>query len=564
MRKIYISLLFSMVLSTSCSDMLVEDPNYIVYGKNLFQRESDAQLALNGCYGYLTGWDAYGQAYWEVQEGASGLFWGQTNNSIQDELASMSVMTNNQLPLMSWRGFYTIISNCNLFLYNLEESPLSDEYKQYAGAQAKFIRALSYYNLVFTYGDVPLKTDPSTSENIYVGRTPKMEVLAQVAQDWKDAVEGLKDSETDSSVPTKSSANAFLAKLYWMMGSAENTPSSEYWAMAKEYGDQAIGAFQLESKPGAIFEQGVQDSRESIFKLNMSQISVKDDQGNRTSWIFSPQNSTEGISWGRYRISKAFYDFFRGTHPTDPRVSNYFMSTWVDKNNKTQYSYPYFIVKSGREEVLDSIIAYSDPTLDCTNPDTLLMTQTAKTRFMTSGGDHQGWSYLRKTYDSKAQAQRSNKHLFLYRYSDLLLLMADVENELGNQAQSLEYLNQVLSRARNAATPAAAHPANVEASASQDELRRIIFRERQFELVGECFSTMDVRRRGEEFFNEFIIERHNNHTITKTHSPAIANANFWDRLFPVDQVKRNMLMPIPQEEINTNSAISSSDQNYGY
>lgn len=564
MKKIFIFVFTLLMAMTSCNDLLQEDPQYTINGKTLFKRESDAQLALNGCYGYMIGWDAYGQAFWEVQEGASGLYWAQTNNQMQDELSSFRVPANNALVTMSWRGFYIVIANCNLFLDNLADSPLSEEFKSYAGAQAKFLRALCYYNLAYTFGDVPLRLEPSSPANINMPRISKAQILAQVETDWKDALSGLKDTEANSSLPTVHTVNAYLAKLYWMMASEENKPESSYWALAKVYGDKVINMYQLEPKAGTIFNASTKDSKESIFKLNTSIISVKDDQGNRTNWLFSPQNSTTGISWGRYRIAKAFHDDFRGTYPTDPRLDVTIMTTWKNKSNVSQYAYPYYVVKSGREETLHCIIDYTDPAVNPTNPDTTQMDEKARKAFMRSGGDHQGWPYLAKTFDAQAEAQRSHKNIFLYRYADLLLLMADVENELGNKSKALEYLNSVLARARNSAPPTSVYPKDVPATISQEDLRIMIFRERQFELVGECLTFMDVRRRGEDFFKKHIMERYNNHLITKGHSPAQANANFWDRMLPLSQSRKNLLMPIPQDELNANSDISSSDQNFGY
>ncbi|MGL5318255.1 MAG: RagB/SusD family nutrient uptake outer membrane protein [Bacteroidales bacterium] len=564
MKKIFLSIFVLLSSLTSCNDLLKEDPQFTINGKTLFQRESDAQLALNGCYGYLTTWDAYGQAFWEVQEGSSGLYWSQTNNQFSDELVSMNIPSSNLLVSMSWKGFYITIANCNLFLSNLQDSPLSEEYKLYAGSQAKFIRALCYYNLVFTYGDVPLRLEPSSPANLNMARTPKNEVISQIEKDWKDALMGLKNTEDNSSLPTIHTVNAYMAKLYWMMGSQENTSSSKYWAMAKEYGDKVIDVFQLENNVATIFNRDTKDSKESIFKLNTSVVSVKDDQGNRTNWLFSPQNSTTGISWGRYRISKAFHDDFRGTYPTDPRLDVTMMSSWKDKSNLNKYAYPFYIVKSGREEILYSVVDYENTSLNPRNPDPAVLDEKVRNVFMNSGGDHQGWAYLAKTYDAKAEAQRSYKHFYLYRYADLLLLMADVENELGNKAKSLEYINKVLSRARNSVTPAAKHPQDISNSITQEELRVQIFNERQFELMGECFTFMDVRRRGEDFFKEHILKRYNSHLITQGHAPVQANANFWDRLLPENNSKKNLLMPIPQDELNANSQISSADQNFGY
>lgn len=562
MKKLFIPLFALMVTATSCNSLLQEDPKYTINGQTLFESESDAQLALNGCYGYLTVYDTYGQAFWEVQEGASGLFWAKTDASIQDELASLKVLPNNSLTTMSWRGFYVAIANCNLFLSNLYASNLSDEFKAYTAAQAKFIRGLCYYNLVYTFGGVPLRLEPSTAENSNMPRSSKEEVLIQIESDWKDALEnGLKAKEADSSLPSQLVANAYLAKLYWMMASEENSSSSPYWAKAKEYGDKVIGNYALEGNVATLFATGTTESVESIFKLNTSLYSIRDDQGNRTNWVFSPANSTNGISYGRVRISKAFHDDFRGTYPTDPRLDVTMLSRYKDAAGNDKYAYPFFLLNGN----LESMIDYSDASINPTNPDPINISEPARKRFIdVGGGDHDGWPYLAKTFDPNAEAQRSNKQFFLYRYADLLLLMADVENELGNNSQSVSYLNQVLSRARNSVTPAAIHPQDVVANLSQEEMRLQIYRERLFELSGECFTFIETRRRGEEFFKTHIMEHYNSHLVTQSHTPVEVNNKFWDRLLPVASSKKVMLMPISQDELNANSAISSSDQNYGY
>ncbi len=563
-------------LCISCNDLLEEHPKYMISGNNLFENESDATLALNGCYGYLTSWDVYGQAGTEVQEGASGLFWAQTNKSIQDEFASMNILTNNQLTKMYWSGLYKAIANCNIFLSSLDASTsLSETAHRNFRGQVKFLRGLCYYNLAFTFGDVPLRLDPPATDNVNMKKTPKRQVLEQVERDWLDVIDDLSyqeisddPSKRDSGTPSVYTAYAYLAKLYWMLASEDNTPSSPYWLKAKEQGLKVIGKYELETKFSTIFNADTRESKESIFRLNMSISSVKDDQGNRNSWIFSPQNSTSGISWGRYRIAKAFYDEFRGTYPNDPRVDASIIALWTNNAGTAQAAYPYYIVKgSGRNAVdtLKCIIDYNDPANNPINPDTMKMTDQSKNRFLRSGGDHQGWPYLAKTFDKNATTQRSNKNVFVYRYADLLLIMADVENELGNTAYAIDnYVNPVLTRARNSATPVAADPQNWPTTLTQSEARVKIFKERQFELFGEGFTYMDVRRRGADFFQKYIMERNNNHTMTKAHAPSNPGANFFDRLLPLESVSKNLRQPIPVEEMNNNTALTIADQNPGY
>ena len=68
---------------------------------------------------------------------------------------------------MAWRGMYKVIGETNAFIANIADSPLESADKLPMEAAARFLRALAYYNLAVTYGDVPLKTTPSPRHCVY-------------------------------------------------------------------------------------------------------------------------------------------------------------------------------------------------------------------------------------------------------------------------------------------------------------------------------------------------------------------------------------------------------------
>jgi len=101
-------------------------------------------------------------------------------------------------------------------------------------------------------------------------------------------------------------------------------------------------------------------------------------------------------------------------------------------------------------------------------------------------------------------------------------------------------------------------------------VRNKIFWERLVELAGEQTMYCDVRRRGTEYLKK-VLEIQNNHHITRAivENAELGGHKFKERLFnngnlTEDFLKKNLRLPIPQEELNTNEAISASDQNYGY
>jgi len=80
----------------------------------------------------------------------------------------------------------------------------------------------------------------------------------------------------------------------------------------------------------------------------------------------------------------------------------------------------------------------------------------------------------------------------------------------------------------------------------------------------------DTRRRGADFFSE-VLQRNNNHHVTYSFAtnPNIGHHNFMDRLFSSgninsDFLKKNLVLPIPQSELNKNDKITQANQNFGY
>jgi hypothetical protein len=570
----YITLLAIVFTMGSCKKALDEDPKYSINSKTAFESETTANLALNGCYGYLTSYNAYGQGIPEIMVGASGLGWAQTNGGDQDTYTSMNIPTTNVLVGMVWAGWYKVIGECNYFINSVKESTLSDAYKKQSIAEARFLRGLCFYNLANVFGGVPLRIEPTTSLTVAKGRATRDEVYNQVAEDWLFAAENLATKEqlgaAATGKATKYAAYAYLAKLYWMLGSHDNTPSSPNWAKAKQYGDKVfeLGNYSLMPKFASLFVNAVNNSSESIFQLNFSTTSVY--VGNRANWIFSPANSTAGISFARIKVSKAFYDQFRGTYPDDPRLKVTFASSFsqIKTNNFRVFSYPYLGGTAGVNTIATDSIRYAT-LADPTNPKVEELSTVLKTLFTTKVGDHQGWPYFAKQMDVVSTAQNSNKNLMIYRYADFLLLMADVENELGNADKAQEYMNTVLTRARTSANVPSVYPKNLLTPLAPEDMRLKIFNERLFELGGEYEMYVDVRRRGVDFL-KLIVDRNNNHNITKVFvANAIAannNTAFRDRILPstADQLKKNLLLPIPQAEMNTNEDISADQQNYGY
>ena len=127
------------------------------------------------------------------------------------------------------------------------------------------------------------------------------------------------------------------------------------------------------------------------------------------------------------------------------------------------------------------------------------------------------WPYFKKPWDPEQSGNNSHKNLILYRYADMLLMAADAYNELGQTDKAITFANEVLKRARQSGN--ASQPADWRSGLSKEQVREKIYFER--------------------IFND---------------------GNLNDENF----LKKNLLLPVPKDEIDTNSALDYSDNNYGY
>lgn len=632
--KIYSLLLLSALMITSCLD---ENPKYTTNETIVYSSEQSAQMALNGIYGLMAVQGSFAQLLPEINTEASGLCWTSFNPSDNRcQYTNGLIPVDNEFNNLVWGALYQAIANCNIFIEACESERSADwSSKANMIAQAKFLRGVCYYSLYCFYGGVPLRLEPSDKDNVSVPRATRQQVIDQIEKDWKEAIPALAEQSELSSTPTapcKSSAYAYLAKLYWVMGCnswaaeqgdpwatnelkqswPEMKSSKEYFNQAKVYGDSVFSknVFDLEPDFRTLYNGNrVNFSKEFVFVIDATMNTTENVGYNSLHWTFSPQNCSAGETWGRSQPNKAFYNWAHGTYQDDPRLDVTFVSKWVKYVNKApsdeiQVAYPYVkksrldtigweevVVIEGRppvkkpitqtvQEIVDSI-DYSDfeKYADPRNPqpeelDSLVREAYCKTKDASSWNIND-WAYFGKYMTQKCSGRYADNNLYVYRFADFLLLMADVENELGNQGKAIEYVNRVLARARNSADIPTTYPKDLQSSMTQDEIRKYIFHERLFELAAEYDGFTDTRRRGIEWRRTEVLERNNNDGITKAcyeYGVSVGYASPWrEYWYPNDGTEdwntylvRNQLIPIPRMEMSSNDQITSKDQNPGY
>lgn len=115
-----------------------------------------------------------------------------------------------------WYALYSGINRANMFLENIDKVNGFDAgVKEQYIAEARFLRAFYYFNLVECWGDVPFKTVSTQSvTNLNIPRTDKQEIYDFIISEMADAAEtGLKSASDLAYKPGRISQSTAWA--YW-------------------------------------------------------------------------------------------------------------------------------------------------------------------------------------------------------------------------------------------------------------------------------------------------------------------------------------------------------------
>ncbi|CAN5835929.1 hypothetical protein BH24BAC1_BH24BAC1_17080 [soil metagenome] len=218
MKNIICMLFMMSIAMMSCkNDFIEKDPISTISVDVLYKTDKDFQDAVIGVY---NGFRAPYQSFWlygdlradDVQhDPASGLEQIRNDNFFTDN--SDGFLAN------SWRNYYIIINRANVVLSKIEEADAAIvKNKERHKAEAQFLRALAYFDLVRIFGDVPMLTTPITIEEAYKTGRDKVDKIYNelIIKDLLEAENNLpnKYSGPDVGRATKGAAKALLGRVY--------------------------------------------------------------------------------------------------------------------------------------------------------------------------------------------------------------------------------------------------------------------------------------------------------------------------------------------------------------
>lgn len=255
-------------LAAGCNDLEITNPSQRTTD-TFYRNRADALQAVNATYHGLQELGAFGR--WQTfaddmraDVATSRSPWTELANFTKTLLASYDFEVNNHL----WVHNYRTIFAANQVIANVPGVSMPDADKRRFVAEAKFIRALSYYNLVTLFGGpkaVPLLLQPPTVGERPEGSAPEA-VYAQIEKDLTEAQADLPNSYTGNDIgrATKGAANALLGKARLQQ---------KKWAEAAQAFQLAVSSpanYVLLPTYGDNFRGDRDNNAESIFEVQFT------------------------------------------------------------------------------------------------------------------------------------------------------------------------------------------------------------------------------------------------------------------------------------------------------
>ncbi|CAL1516458.1 RagB/SusD family nutrient uptake outer membrane protein [Chitinophaga sp. MM2321] len=331
MRHLFIFIVITF-LATGCKPDLELAPDGWMASSTFYKNASDAESAVTGAYAML--YDVYRNEHIltpnviAADDGIPFL----TGAADRVALWKYEMVPSNIYTGQIWSTAYRGIQFSNVVIARIPGIDMDETLKKQYVGEARFLRALHYFNLVRFYGGVPIVTaEITTLVGVEAPKAPIADVYDLIEADLKEAEAVLPKSYTGGNVgrATQGAAKGLLAKVY--LTRAGNTSGSPYWAQAAAKAKEVIdlSVYDLWDNYADVFALANRGGKESLFEV----LFVTDIQGNSFTTGYAPRGApiVPNNGFGIFRVSKSLFDEYAAN---DKRKAVTFLTSYVNPANQ--------------------------------------------------------------------------------------------------------------------------------------------------------------------------------------------------------------------------------------
>jgi len=501
--KFYKITLLSTLLLVACSESLLDKVNPNNVGANVYYQTNDELTkGVNAIYAVAQSVSLAAREWFFIHDLRSDdmATGGGQLEAPRAQLLRGDNDASNSVSQSVWNGFFELIHRSNsLISGSANAGPhVTDVDKRRFVGEARFLRAWAYSDLIVLWGDVPLYKEPVKTVAGGKHRTPVDSINMFLVNELTEIQADLPASygESDKGRVTKGAARALLARVHMFKGD---------YAKAKVQLDSIVASnkYKLMDNYFENFKEETPYNAESIFEIGYF----------NTNNNWDPNGDGTGLNEGNTRTQEYSAVGWRNLIPSNSLIAEYEMTYNGSPKNDPRFA--------------DTFVRIGDMVGNPANPlpDSLVQGNTST---FNSTQQKVSWKKYTSIYKTLATFYTGPMDMRIIRYAEVLLNLAECENELG-VGDPVATLNKVRDRASVMMPhyPTAAFP-----TSSKAEIFAAIMHERRVELAGEQIRNRDIVRWRNQ--GKLAVE-------------------------PVPTKKS--LVKIPATEIASNPNISEADQN---
>lgn len=443
--KKYIFLFIILVALSSCVS-LDEDPQSFLTEDQFYKNEDEAIAAVNAIYHGLNSstHTLYNRLIQISTEMATDDYQAgpRARNAHVRALAGLTHDASNDRMQELWKQSYDVINRANIAIDKISgNANLNQELATRLTNEARFIRALMYFNLVRWFGDVPLVLHQSSlsKESLSVTKSTEADVYDQIISDLTSAEDLLAPHQygsKDVGRITSGAAKSLLAKVYL---------TREEWKNAADKAKEVIDSqwYQLFENYADVFNVSTKNGKEHIFSAQFK--GYFNFYGNMMGGTAAP-NEVPGINGDYADALNKSAKLYESFSDTDKRKPVTFVTQLVSPVNGNTYTFEPHLHK------------YYDPT-------------------------------------TPASPGESSKNIPIIRYSEIYLIYAEaIAQSQGVTLEAYWAIDQVRERA------GVPKLADIAPGLSQADFREAVYEERRKEFAYEYQRWFDLARRGPAYY----------------------------------------------------------------
>jgi len=440
--------------------------------ESYFKTASELQNGVNSIYSTLRSGNLLGREWFYVHDmrGSETAPGGPQLEAPRAELLkNASPSPSNSVMTSLWTGVYQMINRANLVLSKAPNITDDVALRDVCVGEAEFLRAWAYFELASQWGDVPLYTEPVTSITGYKTQSPVADVYALIISDLTDAASKLPETPSEKGRVTKGAAYAMLGRVQMQKGDYAAAKT----ALLNDYGKYSLVPF-LNNFDGDIkYGTNLSQTHPPVNEFNAEsvfEVVFVDKGDNNFNWGMTGEGPTAdasimrsqeyGIVWGNVIPSDKILDEFE---PNDPR----YKLSFYESGDK--------ILTMGGTQPGEALTE-DDPPYNM-NVAQSNRNGVAKKRIYRK---YSILDYIKDDFHPDGINQR------LIRYSDVLLMLAECEAEVGTPSDAAKYINEVRARPGVNMPPVTL--------TSKEQAIKAVMHERAVELCGEEVNNIDILR----------------------------------------------------------------------